>query len=298
MTPLSSASADLIRSLSSPLEPLPTGETPKLPQLDGIRAVCFDVYGTLLISGSGDISLTSGVSKGSAAVEAFQAAGLPTADLSGDAVIETLIATIKQHHATSDAEYPEVDIIEIWRDTLPLLDQRYTSLCEDDESLTQLAIEYECRVNPIWPMPGAGECLTALREANFSLGIVSNAQFFTRDAFPALLGRPLADLGLPHDLCIWSFAHLQAKPGRCLYDRSAEAFAEHDISPAEVLYVGNDLRNDVWPAQQVGFRTVLFAGDKRSLRWRRDDLPLINVMPDAVITELRQLLTILSLAPA
>ena len=43
----------------SPLAPEPTGEDPVLPTLHGVRAVVFDVYGTMLVSGSGDISLAS-----------------------------------------------------------------------------------------------------------------------------------------------------------------------------------------------------------------------------------------------
>ena len=39
----------------SPLEPLPTHVTPELKKLRDVRAVVFDVYGTLIVSGSGDV---------------------------------------------------------------------------------------------------------------------------------------------------------------------------------------------------------------------------------------------------
>ncbi|MEQ8837627.1 MAG: HAD family hydrolase, partial [Lacipirellulaceae bacterium] len=62
------------------------------------------------------------------------------------------------------------------------------------------------------------------------------------------------------------------------------------ITPAETLYVGNDMRNDIWPAAKVGFKTALFAGDERSLRLREDE-PNRDQRPepDAVVTELDQL---------
>ena len=47
--------------------------------------------------------------------------------------------------------------------------------------------------------------------------------------------------------------------------------------------------NDVLPAKQVGFRTALFAGDRRSLRQREDDLRVSKIVPDLVLTELGQL---------
>ena len=38
-----------IRSLARPLAPLPTGVAPRLAPLPGIRAVLFDLYGTLFV---------------------------------------------------------------------------------------------------------------------------------------------------------------------------------------------------------------------------------------------------------
>lgn len=46
---------------------------------------------------------------------------------------------------------------------------------------------------------------------------------------------------------------------------------------------------DVWPAQAVGFRTALFAGDARSLRKRDEDERIRGVVPDLVVTELSQI---------
>ena len=44
------------------------------------------------------------------------------------------------------------------------------------------------------------------------------------------------------------------------------------------------------PASRVGFRTALFAGDRRSLRPREGDPRTAGVVPDLVITEMRSLL--------
>ena len=56
--------------------------------------------------------------------------------------------------------------------------------------------------------------------------------------------------------------------------------------------LGNDMKKDVYTARQAGFRTILFAGDKNSIRWRRDDPEIEGVKPDFIITELKQLLYI------
>jgi putative hydrolase of the HAD superfamily len=62
------------------------------------------------------------------------------------------------------------------------------------------------------------------------------------------------------------------------------------ISRTSVLYVGNDMRNDILPATKTGFQTALFAGDRRSLRLREDDPQCKNVVPNLVITDLIQIL--------
>lgn len=40
------------------------------------------------------------------------------------------------------------------------------------------------------------------------------------------------------------------------------------IESSQTLYVGNDMLNDIYPAQQLGLKTAFFAGDQRSLRKR------------------------------
>lgn len=276
--------AQVIFNLSKPLDPEPTDEAPVLAKLPGLRAVVFDVYGTLLVSGSGDISLASEGSRGAAALESLAAVGCRV--LNGDLFVESLHEAVHAAHAASDSDHPEVEIRDLWREVINDHD-----LTMDDATLERFAVEYECRVNPIWPMPGLAETLDGLKQAGKKLGIVSNAQFFTPLAFEPLTGKPLDRWGFDEPaINVWSFEHREAKPGTFLYERCAEGLAAGGIRPEEALFVGNDLRNDVWPAQRVGFKTALFAGDARSLRWRRDDDQLIDVQPDLVVTDLRQLL--------
>ena len=61
------------------------------------------------------------------------------------------------------------------------------------------------------------------------------------------------------------------------------------IQPVSVLYLGNDMLNDIYPARTVGFQTALFAGDRRSLRLRKDDPRCAALSPDLVVTDLGQL---------
>lgn len=285
--------ANHIRDLSTPMEPRPTDVAPKLDPLPGIRAVLFDVYGTLVISASGDIGLAGERDTTSAFAAAMEAAGIrtppPTVGVS-PARLEQAIRTSHAQRRAAGTEFPEVDILAIWEEVLgdEVLPRGEVSASRD--KLAQLAVEYECRVNPVWPMPGLARLLADLRRRPLVLGIISNAQFYTPLMLEGFLDAPLADLGFDAECCAWSYLLLEAKPATRIYQVALTGLDRvHDITPGEVLYVGNDLRNDIWPASLTGCRTALFAGDARSLRLREADPRCAGVSPDCVITDLSQI---------
>jgi len=142
---------------------------------------------------------------------------------------------------------------------------------------------------------GYPEMAAGLRDARLLLGIASNAQFYTPLLFPALTGQELSSFGFRRELCGWSYRLGQAKPSEAIFRPVLEVLLSgFGISPAQVLYVGNDMLKDVRPAHDLGIRTVLFAGDQRSLRERRDEPLCRGLEPDAVITRLDQVPGMLS----
>ena len=283
---------DIIRDASGPLDPIPTGLSPSLPQLSGIRAVLLDIYGTLLVSASGDIGAADPNVRGDAFAEAIGAVG-GRCQGNASAGAAEVHRVIEQHHTNARAagvEYPEVEIIEVWQDVCRNLAERSEIEVPENVDLARLAIEFEVRVNPIWPMPGWEQCLAELRSRGTVVGIISNAQFFTPLAIHAVGRKSLDELGFDALLRYYSYEHRCAKPGRELYDLAVDGLDAKGIDPREVLYVGNDMRNDIWPAVSVGFHTALFAGDQRSLRLREDD-PLYDSSreAEAIVTELTQI---------
>ena len=299
--------ASVFRSLSRPLDPNPTGEEPKLKSLQPLRAIIFDIYGTMLISASGEVgSADDGASAEDAKAEAFQqawlASGLPDC-LPTDQLQrgpQQLVETILQHHSVAKAggvQFPEVDIVQVWRDALaPMIGGREQTDAPElaGSQLERFAAEYEARVNPVWPMPGLVETLARFRDHGLILGIVSNAQFFTPAIFPALVDRTLEQLGFRTNLLFFSYRFGRAKPGSAMFDQAISQLDNFGISPEKALYVGNDMRNDVMPAARAGMRTALFAGDQRSLRWRSDDPSVAGVQPDVIVTALSQLVDCLA----
>jgi putative hydrolase of the HAD superfamily len=75
-----------------------------------------------------------------------------------------------------------------------------------------------------------------------------------------------------------------------LFKRAEEAVRAKGFGADAVLFVGNDMLNDIFPAKSLGFQTALFAGDARSLRLRTDDSRCRNLSADIVLTDLEQLI--------
>jgi putative hydrolase of the HAD superfamily len=281
------------------MKPIPTDLEARLQPLAGVKAVMFDIYGTLFISGSGDISVARDLSNAQALKEALADSGY-TGNLADAAELglrrfEQEIEAFHELRRKAGVNYPEVNVEQLW--TTILNDLWNAELIVGDvhpSGIRKVALNYECRVNPVWPMPGTPELLRELRRRNLRLGIVSNAQFYTPLLFPAFMeGRKVTDLGFDKDLCRYSYVTLEAKPSTRLFAPAiTHLYNHHGVPASEVLYVGNDCLNDILPASQLGCKTALFAGDQRSLRLRENDQRCRGVQPDVVLTSLKQLLEV------
>jgi putative hydrolase of the HAD superfamily len=283
---------DIIRRHSHPTTPQPTGWRPVLQKLPHIKAVLFDIYGTLFVSGSPGGESAELVHANQAIREALVAVGWHHDQLPHSAA-ERLVAIIGVLHAAArkrGISHPEVDIEETWRLTLRTLegDASATTPRLDAEQIRRLAVEFECRTNPVWPMPHAAWCLTTLHEAGLKLGVLSNAQFYTKELFPALLGGTPGEFGMVPELQFYSFEFGCAKPGLQLHLAARAALGSLGIRPEQTLCVGNDMANDIATAVQLGFRTALFAGDQHSLR-ADTSFEGDTVTPDIILTDLAQI---------
>jgi putative hydrolase of the HAD superfamily len=293
MTVVNQRLIDHIREHSSPLDPVPTGESKRVQKIAGVWAIVFDIYGTLFISGSGDISLAENEDRSPAIMAALATAGFEILDRQAawSESFMLVLQRLRKERQNMGIAHPEVHIEEVWKSFIK--DARTAGWLAGQGDVRLAIVDHECRVNPCWPMPNLDETLERLTHKGLRLGIVSNAQFYTPLLFPALIGKPHSAYAFESKFCVWSWREREGKPSTALYQKLKDKLEADGIMPEETLYIGNDLRNDIWPAQQLGFQTVLFAGDKRSLRWRKDDPDCKDVRPDFVITELSQIFEIL-----
>jgi len=273
---------DRLRHHIKPLSPLPTSLNASGKLEERIRCILFDVYGTLFISGSGDISLarqkTRHIQKLKDLLSRYQIKKRP------QIVLDDFFTAIELEHKRlrkTGVEFPEVEIDRIWAHILEI---------EELDAVRAFAVEFEMMVNPVYPMPNLERMLSGLKKLKVLMGIISNAQFFTPYLFNWFLNSSPEDLGFKSDLIFYSYKSGHAKPSPFMFDAAAKNLRNMDILAHSVLYIGNDMLNDIYPAKTVGFKTALFAGDARSLRLRENHLKCRSLYADIVITDLAQIL--------
>jgi putative hydrolase of the HAD superfamily len=230
-----------------------------------IRAVLFDIYGTLLEVGPPP----------------------PDADARWQHLFRDLLhgepplgrldfavacnQVIARHHAAARARgipWPEVHWPSIVTEIVPEL----TRLSRDDQDeflhrliqtghTTHLTAE-------------TADMLRWLRERQCLLGIVSNAQAYTlRELREALATRGL-DLSLfERDLCFWSFEQGFSKPDPHVLQILAARLHARGITHDQTLMVGDRPDNDIEPARAFGWQTWHFTPGEPASKgvgsWRR-----------------------------
>ncbi len=284
------------------IKPIPTAEKPRLKKLENIKAVIFDIYGTLLVSSSGDINQAE--ISGNNLKQALREANLPFIDPAmeqDDKRIADLLATfVKLIHRHQDelreqgAPFPEVDIRNVWEDLIEHATKNNTLRKNTNSDLTKLTFVFELLSNKVWPMPGMKEIINHNYRQGLPLGIVSNAQFYTPIMMNYFLTKKVAIADtitfFDPDLTVFSYKLLLAKPDVSIFEPMLKNLeAKYNILPQESVFIGNDMYKDIYPASKMGMKTIFFAGDERSLRLRADQEEVKGLMPDAVITNLEQL---------
>lgn len=285
-----------------PLEPIATGVEPAISSFP-TKVVIFDIYGTLIISASGDVdkaSYSSSMIKKALNGGRFQI--LMDSEEAFNDIYRDFNAYLFGHLSgtrRAGKPYPEINVLEVWQDTLVAAEKKGKILITSESDINLFTFIFELESNPIWPMPDLKEVIHGLKSKGVTLGIVSNAQFYTPVIMNYLLNGSIENrydiTPFEKDLSVFSYKELRGKPDTFLFEKLVPELAKINVKPEEVIYVGNDMLKDVTTAEKVGFKTVLFAGDERSYRLHKNDKRVIGVSPDFVITELKQLYSILNL---
>lgn len=197
---------------------------------------------------------------------------------------------------------PEVQVERVWEDILKKLFQKdfsfdavtYGSL---NEFAKKIAYFYQASIQGSGAYPGAAETLKTLADRRMVQGLLADGQCFTVGQLQRCLKQQDPDFDLdaviPSALRVISAEKKARKPSDTLFKAAIAAAATKKLSPSEVLHVGSSLTRDIGPAKKHGFRTALFAGDKNSLSATAEQLKDAALRPDALVTELPQVLELI-----
>jgi putative hydrolase of the HAD superfamily len=244
-----------------------------------VRAVAFDVNGTLV-----RILTEDGMD------QIFRAAAhfltYQGINLRRHQVRDLYFRILKEQQRDSPHEYPEFDAAGIWRSiieghmtdftrALPAakLQQMPLFLAEMSRGISR---------HRLGLYPHVRQVLNILRE-HYPLAVVTDAQ-------SAYARAELYQVGLLEyfDPIVVSGDYGYRKPDRRLFQLALDRLG---VAAEDAVYVGNDMRCDIFGARELGMTTVMFDSDQGTKVH-------LDCVPDHTITDFRELLKILDLPAA
>jgi putative hydrolase of the HAD superfamily len=265
----------------------PAAIASRVQKLFDVRAVIFDVYGTLinywrpgfddeeqrrrfLLEAFRQVSDRFGFTRFLVEMNPEEAPEKTLSDL--------YHGSITLYHETESkrgVDFPEAKVEDVWVLILLMLKRRGY---DPEKGLSgrvggmarYLAYTYNFYSLGRELYPGVVGALAELKRNNIALGIVSNAQFYTPIDLTLLIrGQSRGTYDdfnelFDPDLTFFSYEYNAAKPGAVLFEQLYNALYERQILPRQTVFAGNDLVLDIGPAGKAGMRTALFAGDNKS----------------------------------
>lgn len=227
----------------------------ELPNLK-IRAVIFDVYGTLLEVGAPPKNADLLWER---LFQSTLEAAPPFSRLEFSQRTSQVIARRHAYAKSLGIRWPEVLWPDVVLEVLPSL-ARLPANRRESFILQQMAMGRTLRL-----APGAANCLRLLNEEGVLLGIASNSQAYTlRELAAELEGAGVNVSIFDPQLRFWSYENGYSKPDPHVFRMLMVRLMARGISPAETLMVGDRLDNDIEPARAFGWRTWQLTNKKRT----------------------------------
>ncbi len=278
---------------------------PHLVRLPNVRAVTWNVYGTLLAIAGGDlvfvhpndfvmnVALDKTVQEFKMWASMSRKPGQPA-----DYMKHIYTQVVDDLRLGAGGEkHPEVPAERVWEAIIKKLFQKdykfdagfFGSI---NEYSRKVAYFFHASLQGTTCYPGAAEALAHVASAGLVQGFCADGQCFT----PVQVQRGLAsqeggnlDELVPEAFRALSYEVRGRKPSDRLFKQSLQQLSAQGITPDEVLHVGSRMAQDLIPAKRLGMKTALFAGDRASLQATPEQLKDSQSRPDVLLTELNQI---------
>ncbi len=291
----------------------PMTATPSVQHLPGIRAVLWDVYGTLLRVSDGrftlfpkdearlQIALDKTIHEFNMWNHMYRKPGPPWQSLIG------LYRSITERQSMAGSvrgDVTDVNVVETWRGIIErLFEKEYTfdegQYGDLDEFSEKVAYFFHSNLQATVAREGAVRAMSDISAAGLTQGLLSDGQSFTLVQTLralALQGElpPLYQLFRPQTM-ILSHQLAAKKPSRSLFGHAVNQLRAIGIQAQEILHVSCRLSTDLVPAKAAGMKTALLVAEKSGLEVNSDVLKDAATRPDRLLTRLDQISTVVGM---
>ena len=280
---------------------------PHLVRLPQVRAVLWNVYGTLLRIAGGElwfehpqpfvmgVALDKTIQEYKMWASMSRKPGQPS-----DYMKQLYLQVLTEHKAVPGGteKYPEVASDRVWEALIKKLfhkDYKFDAgfFGSLNEFSRKVAYFFHASLQGTAAYDGAAQAMRHVAEAGLKQGLLADGQCFTRVQLQRGLAAQDKDIDedklLDKDLIVLSYESRGRKPSERLFRHAVNALNQQGIAPNQVLHVGSRIQNDLVPARRLGMRTALFAGDRTSLQATAEQLKEPASRPDVLLTELSQI---------
>ena len=282
---------------------------PHLERLPKVRAVLWNIYGTLMsLPPHGELlfihpqdfvqemALEKTIAEFKMWGSMTRKPGQPHNYMSK--VYEDLLDMQRLAPGVPGEHFPEILADRIWDGVVKRLMQKdyhfdtsfYGAL---NQFAQKIAFFYHSSLQPASCYHNADVALVGLSSGGITQGLLADAQCFTCTQLQRGLNTQgcmaSLDMLFPLQYRFLSYDAHGKKPSPRLFHRAIEKLAERGIKPNEILHVGSNIERDIGPAKKLGMRTALFAGDKASLVATLEHFKNPATKPDLMLTDLAQI---------
>lgn len=291
--------------------PKPVKAKPSIAPLSGIKAVLWDVYGTLLRTADGgftifpdqeirlQVALDKTIHEFNMWNSMYRKPGAPW---------ESMIHQFKDYSERlamaapkRAGDFTDTNLVVIWAQIIDrLFDKEYIydkSLYGDVPALAEkVAYFFHCNLQATEARAGAVAAVTDLNANGIRQGIVADGQSFTM--VQLMKGLVHQGLEIPAfeafrpDLTVYSTQLAVRKPSKSLYLYALHQLNEAGIQPEETLHVSCRLETDLVPAKLVGMKTALLAAEKTGLEAPVNLIKDPQSRPDRLLTDITQITSV------
>jgi FMN phosphatase YigB (HAD superfamily) len=303
---------DLIWPKPPQLQPIKA--RPHTKPLRGIRAVLWNLYGTLLRVTDGEpllyhhtalrmqVALEKTITEFNMWNSMKRTPGAPWEYMLQK--YRGVLEDLELRTPVESGDFPQVVSSRIWRQLIEMLEQKEYTYDRDfygepDDFAEKVSYFFQANLQGVEASPSSLHALAACANARLVQGVLADTQPYTLTQTLRALQEQgkVPPLGRLFDPNLMSLSHEMGvrKPSESFFGTAVERLARREITPKETLYVSSRIQGDLAVARQYGFRTVLYAGDKSSFKASPQELSHADVRPRRLITDLRQIRTLIGI---